>query len=179
MGSTCGTVGSQIMKMLFENAKEDAMFSASRQKMIDTFCGSEGMTQKTYRVGGVKIKVLSDPGLNVNSNTLKKYALAKRELVHSVSNNCFQIADSAIDRGFVSGSVAADSGTYNFAHLGNHCVGIDVSRSGACLSVDLTASVNIDRGMGNYDVLVIGARSEDHLLQRMGSLYGGPWKRER
>jgi hypothetical protein len=150
--------------------------SAKKLGLIGEFTSAEGMVATDYTRGGYTIKVIDDGSGGVDGGRLGDYLGAhKRAVERGILNNCFDIAQRAVREDCASGRIAAHDGTSNFVGWGNHCICYDELDDGRCVAVDLTASSNIDEGIGNFDVLAITAGDLNQLLSRVGKLFGGEW----
>lgn len=76
----------------------------------------------------------------------------------------------------MNGAVNTKNGGQQLFNYTNHAINYQTFPSGEVIAFDLTAAQNIDREMGNFDVLAIGAKDMDTLLTRLNNLYGGTWK---
>jgi hypothetical protein len=150
--------------------------SAKKLKLINEFVTTELMVSKDYKRGGRTVKILDDSDNGIDGGRLGDYLSAHdRARKRGIINNCFDIAKRAVDEDCATGRIAAHDGTSNFVGWGNHCICYDELDDGRCVAVDLTASSNIDEGIGNFDVLAITAIDLNQLLSRVGKLFGGEW----
>jgi hypothetical protein len=92
-----------------------------------------------------------------------------------IINNCFFIAkDACLDQNF-TGRLCSHNGVSDFVGWSNHCINWHELADGSVIAFDLTASSNIDKNLGTFDVLLLRGKTLEQLLVLLNDLYGGDW----
>jgi hypothetical protein len=152
--------------------------SSKKMRLIDEFINRKGLEEKTYKMRGRKLLVLSNSRFGA-INTEKITSYIEQHIIaaeRGIINTCFKVANDACLGRVMTGRVVSWDGTSNFAFYRNHCVNFDELDDGTVISVDLTAASNIDHHQGNFDILGLIAESLPMLLEQLNSLYGGSWE---
>lgn len=157
----------------------DGFLAAENLERINAFAELMRLNERTYYSLGKKLLLLTPPSIEPVPQEkirgyLRQHLIAERG---GITNNCFSIASAALEAGRARGTMHSISGsTHDFIGWGNHWVNFDELPNEAVLAVDLTASRNIDRGAGNFDVLALRALDTASLQLQMGELFGGEWQ---
>ncbi len=91
-----------------------------------------------------------------------------------ILNNCFDVARRALVACNASG-VLGGWGTSDMIVYANHYISW-MDLEGSVMAFDLTASHNIDRAIGNFNVLAISGTDIHDLVETTEQIYGGDWE---
>lgn len=151
--------------------------SAKHAQMIDKFVEKRSLERKKYQNNGKTVLLLISSGdKGIESELVSKHIEQHvKELRRGMINHCFFIAERAIKDDIAVGRVSSPSGTSDFVGWRNHCINYSIFEDGSLLAFDLTASENINKRQGDFDILAIRATSLDKLLGMLNDLYGGEW----
>jgi hypothetical protein len=161
------------------NPKPDYKLKEAKEKqnMISQFIEKHQLVGKVIEMKGKKFLLL-EPQDTPNINEIKVAQYLAQHIIaekNGIFNNCFSIANDACKAGHATGRVCARTGTSDFVGWDNHCINFD-ELNDSVVSLDLTASRNIDRNQGFVNVLAIRAKTLEELLAQLGELYGGQWQ---
>ncbi|PIY80988.1 MAG: hypothetical protein COY80_00025, partial [Candidatus Pacebacteria bacterium CG_4_10_14_0_8_um_filter_42_14] len=143
------------------------------------FVHQRSLIPEVIRENGITILILSqkkvsdEPISEDLSKNISDQANAIRQT--GLHQNCFFIAQGACKEQGFTGRVSAPSGVDKFLVWKNHCINWHEVDEGQVVALDFTAAINIDCGMGNFDVLLIRAEDLVTLLEYLAELYGGEW----
>ncbi|HEX5455890.1 MAG TPA: hypothetical protein VFW77_00820 [Candidatus Saccharimonadales bacterium] len=157
----------------------DNFLAAENLERINAFRERTGLSKRTYHSLGKKLLLLTPATTGpmpqeIIRGYLDQHLIAEQ---NGISNNCFDIARTALAAGCATGTMHSVSGsTQDFIGWANHCVNFDELPDETVLAIDLTASRNIDRGARNFDVLALRALDTDSLQLQIGELFGGEWQ---
>jgi hypothetical protein len=157
-----------------------AELSARNMALLDHFAERNRRVKRIIPALGKRILLLDlATAPPVDTERFEGYAAQHLEalaLTHGISNNCFDIAETAHRAGRASGTMHADSDTGQLIGWDDHCINFDVLGDGTALAVDLTASSNIDWHQGRLDILALRVPNVQELPLRVGQLFGGEWQ---
>ncbi|HEV7454674.1 MAG TPA: hypothetical protein VGO07_05440 [Candidatus Saccharimonadales bacterium] len=164
--------------MDFYSSLAPRLEAAERRARIDWFTDYHGLVQRTYSHGDRTLLLLDRPKLqSVDESRINGY-LAQHAVAESIGigTNCFNIAYNMNFDKRASGRMFTYLGAEALCGFSDHCINYDELADGTAVGIDLTASVNIDREQGNFDVLALRAANVNALSQAVGELYGGDWR---
>jgi hypothetical protein len=150
--------------------------SERAHQRISLFAEKTGLTKKEITVNGCTFVILNmADGAQIPEEKIKKYADQYLLIKDTIGNNCFYLAEDAVSEGVATGMIASQEGD-KLTGRANHCINYDILPDGSVVSIDLTASINIDWFQGNFQIFIIRQPDLNALLEKINELCEGAWK---